>query len=118
MVLWLLIDWVFKLYRKVVQVKNGTEFHYTLVSVEEQARRYTKALLGILNSPGMAKQMGEAGEARIKTEFSIGKIVQKFIRIVTDKKLQKAALVDGGGGVCQARQSSKLNEQGELHWIA
>jgi hypothetical protein len=84
----------------VVQVKNGTEFHYTLVIVEEQARRYTKALLGILNNPGMAKQMGEAGEARIKTEFSIGKIVQKFIRIVTDKKLQKAALVDGGGGVC------------------
>lgn len=46
----------------VVQVKNGTEFEYTLLSVAEQTRRYTAALLQLLDHPASMKRMGEAGE--------------------------------------------------------
>lgn len=106
---------------QVVEVKNGTEFHYSLVSVEEQIRRYTAALMKLLDDPILARRMGEAGEERIKTEFSIERIVQSFIWTVNEKKIEKSTLFDhssgdsGGGGVCKAGgagATSKLNEQG------
>lgn len=98
----------------VVQVKNGTEFEYTLLSVAEQTRRYTAALLQLLDHPASMKRMGEAGEERIRSEFSIDKIVQQFIWAVTEKKMQKSeSFGTGEGGQCRAQEDrkSKLNEE-------
>ena len=63
---------------QVVEVKNGTEFHYTLVSVEEQTRRYTQALLKLVKNPDLANRMGAAGVRRIKAEFSIDKLCKNL----------------------------------------
>jgi hypothetical protein len=106
--------------RYLVSVKNGTEFHYSLVCVEEQTRRYTAALLRLLDHPSRARQMGEAGERRIRAEFDIEGIVQKFIKAVGAKKQQKLRaeglgfLRDRGGEGCRAETSAakKLNEKG------
>ena len=95
----------------VVPVKNGTEFQYSLISVEEQIRRYSSALLNILDSPGAGRRMGKAGLRRIKTEFSIEKVVTSFIRTVNAKKMQKLKLF--GSSVCEPLDSNPmLNEKG------
>lgn len=102
---------------QVVDVKHGTEFDYTLVSYEEQIKRYTAALRQMVADPSRARQMGKAGEARIKNEFSIDKIVQKFIAVVNEKKADKARR--GLEGACTAREDRgggemKLNEKASM----
>mmetsp|Transcript_13653 Transcript_13653/g.22534 ORF Transcript_13653/g.22534 Transcript_13653/m.22534 type:complete len:434 (-) Transcript_13653:972-2273(-) len=103
----------------VVDVKNGTEFKYKLVSVPEQIKRYSSALMKLLSNPALARQMGSAGKNVIRTDFNIDRIVEKFIASVNEKRALKE-----GGGVCRAdpKRTDKLNEdasiapvQGVLH---
>ena len=96
-----------------MQVKNGTEFDYTLVDIKEQIKKYTAALVSILSNPTMAKQMGKAGRKRISSDFNIEKIAHKFIKLIKKKQKQKAKK-DNEAGMCHAQGNvvNKLNELG------
>lgn len=96
-------------------MKNGTEFDYTLISMEEQIKRYTAALLSILANPASARRMGKAGKHLIETEFEMSKVVKKFISSVEQRRAAKSLGGSSEGAVCRVDPSraSKLNEEGK-----
>jgi len=100
----------------VINVKNGTEFDYNLISVEAQIKLYTDAVRKILSSPERAHEMGKAAEHLIQTEFNIDGIIKQFIKIVEEKSMEKNGREGVGNVFCRAhpQQAHKLNEEASM----
>ena len=75
---------------QVVNIRNGSEFHYTPIHIRSQIQRYTSALLKIIDSSGTARKMGALGRDRIKADFNLAKTIKEFIKHVSTKINQKS----------------------------
>jgi len=49
------------------------------IVIKKSEKELTEAILKILNNPTLAQKMGESGKRLVETEFSPGKIADKWI---------------------------------------